>query len=396
MKNYYVMTLFPEMVNDGLNTSVIGKAIEKKIINVNTVNIRDFTKEKHGHVDDYPYGGGAGMVMQAQPIYDAYKSIEEKVDEKPYVIYMTPQGTTFTQKKSIELSQKDNIVFLCGHYEGIDERVLEMIVDENISIGDYVLTGGEMPAMVMIDSIARLIPGVLGNNVSWEDESFSDGLLEYPQYTRPETFMGKQVPSVLLSGNHAKVEKWRQEQSLKRTAERRPDLLNQIEVDAENDKKDKLICEMIKYYCGDPKRIQHFMKVHEFSSLIGRMEKLDSGMQYILEIAAIVHDIGIKKCEKKYGKCDGKLQEIEGSALARKMLKKLDFSEKIITRVEYLVGHHHTYDEISGSDYQILVEADFLVNLYEDECDKDAILKCMENIFKTEAGKVLCKSMFSV
>ena len=164
MKNYYVMTLFPDMVKDGLNTSIIGKAIDKNIINIETVDIRSFTKEKHGHVDDYPYGGGAGMVMQAQPVYDAYRHIENEIGEKPYVIHMTPQGGVFNQKRAKELSEKDNIVFLCGHYEGIDERVLDMIVDENMSIGDYVLTGGEMPAMVMIDSISRLVPGVLGND----------------------------------------------------------------------------------------------------------------------------------------------------------------------------------------------------------------------------------------
>lgn len=233
MKNYYVMTLFPEMVMNGLNTSITGRAKEKKIINFEAVNIRDFTKDKHGHVDDYPYGGGAGMVMQAQPVYDAYKHIEEKIGESTRVIYMTPQGKVFNQQMARELSEEENIVFLCGHYEGIDERVLEMIVTDNVSIGDYVLTGGELPAMVMIDAISRLVPGVLNNGDSAVDESFSENLLEYPQYTRPEEFMGKKVPEVLLSGHHANIASWRKEQSVLRTKLRRPDLIK----GAENDRK---------------------------------------------------------------------------------------------------------------------------------------------------------------
>lgn len=225
MKNYYVMTLFPDMIMNGLNTSITGRAKEKGIINFEAVNIRDFTKEKHGHVDDYPYGGGAGMVMQAQPIYDAYKYIEGKTGGSTRVIYMTPQGKVFNQQMAKELSCEENIIFLCGHYEGVDERVLEMIVTDNVSIGDYVLTGGELPAMVMIDTISRLVPGVLNNDSSAMDESFSENLLEYPQYTRPEEFMGKKVPEVLLSGHHANIAAWRKEQSLVRTRSRRPDLL---------------------------------------------------------------------------------------------------------------------------------------------------------------------------
>lgn len=225
MKNYYVMTLFPDMITNGLNTSITGRAKEKGIINFEAVNIRDFTKEKHGHVDDYPYGGGAGMVMQAQPVYDAYRYIEGKVGANTRVIYMTPQGEVFNQQMARELSCEDNIIFLCGHYEGIDERVLEMIVTDNVSIGDYVLTGGELPAMVMIDTISRLVPGVLNNDSSALEESFSENLLEYPQYTRPEEFMGRKVPEVLLSGHHANIAAWRKEQSLIRTKNRRPDLL---------------------------------------------------------------------------------------------------------------------------------------------------------------------------
>ena len=211
MINFSILTIFPEMIMQGLDASILGRAQEKGLISVNAVNIRDFTNSKHGKVDDYPYGGGAGMVMQAQPIYDAYKSVEEKLISKPRVIYVTPQGKTFNQGMAEEFSKEENIVFLCGHYEGIDERVLEEIVTDNVSIGDYVLTGGELPAMVMIDAIARLVPGVLNNDVSAEFESFNDNLLEYPQYSRPKVWNGKQVPPILLSGHHANVEKWRKE-----------------------------------------------------------------------------------------------------------------------------------------------------------------------------------------
>lgn len=228
--NFHIMTLFPEMIMQGLSTSITGRAMEKNIISVNAVNIRDFSEDKHGHVDDYPYGGGAGMVMKAGPVYRTYEHILKSiyggdVDNKcPRVIYMTPQGKVFNQKMAQELSKEENLIFLCGHYEGIDERVLDMIVTDNISIGDYVLTGGELPAMVVIDAISRLVPGVLGSDVSAEFETFHDDLLEYPQYTRPEEFMGKKVPEVLLSGHHKNIEKWRLEQSIERTKDRRPDL----------------------------------------------------------------------------------------------------------------------------------------------------------------------------
>mgnify|MGYP003373884258 CR=1 FL=1 len=195
------------------------------ILSVEAINIRDYTTNKHFKVDDYPYGGGAGMVMQAPPVYDAYQALVDRLGKKPRVLYMTPQGKVFNQKIAEELSKEEDLVFLCGHYEGIDERVLEMIVTDYLSVGDYVLTGGELPAMVMIDCISRLVPGVLNNNVSAEVESFHDNLLEYPQYTRPEVFMGKKVPEVLLSGHHANIEKWRREQSIMRTYQWRPDLL---------------------------------------------------------------------------------------------------------------------------------------------------------------------------
>lgn len=223
--NYHVLTLFPEMVLEGLNTSIIGRAAASGKISIEAVNIRDYTKEKHGHVDDAPYGGGAGMVMQAAPVCDAYEALCERLGKRPRVLYMTPQGQVFNQKIAQELAKEEDLVFLCGHYEGIDERALELIVTDYLSVGDYVLTGGELPAMVMIDCISRLVPGVLNNEVSAEVESFHDNLLEYPQYTRPEIFRDMAVPPVLLTGHHKNIEEWRRKQSIKRTLERRPDLL---------------------------------------------------------------------------------------------------------------------------------------------------------------------------
>lgn len=223
--NFHILTLFPEMVMDGLSTSIIGRAQSKGLLSVEAINIRDFAENKHNRVDDYTYGGGAGMLMQAGPVYGAYQSVADKAKSKPRVIYLSPQGQTFSQSMAEEFAKEEELIFLCGHYEGIDERVLEEIVTDYVSIGDYVLTGGELPAMVMIDAISRLIPGVLHNDVSAEFESFQDNLLEYPQYTRPEEWHGKKVPEILLSGHHANVEKWRREQSIIRTAERRPDLL---------------------------------------------------------------------------------------------------------------------------------------------------------------------------
>ena len=223
--NFHVLTLFPEMIMNGLETSILGRAAAKGIVSFEAVNIRDYTLERHGKVDDYPYGGGSGMVMQAEPIYRAYEALVEKIGKKPRVIYMTPQGQTFNQGIAEDLAKEEDLVFLCGHYEGVDERVLEMIATDYLSAGDYVLTGGELPAMMMIDCISRLVPGVLNNNVSAEFETFHDNLLEYPQYTRPEVFMGKKVPDILLSGHHANVEKWRKEQSIIRTLKNRPELL---------------------------------------------------------------------------------------------------------------------------------------------------------------------------
>ena len=241
--HFHVMTLFPEMIMEGLSKSIIGRAQQKECISLDAVNIRDYTLDKHQKVDDYPYGGGAGMLMQAQPVYDAYRAVLESIhsrgacpDRKVRVIYMTPQGEVFSQQKAVELAKEEDLIFLCGHYEGIDERALENIVTDYVSIGDYVLTGGELPAMVVIDTISRLVPGVLNNEESAETESFSDGLLEYPQYTRPADFRGMKVPEVLTSGNHQKIAEWRNKESLRRTFLRRPDLLEGYELSKQEEK----------------------------------------------------------------------------------------------------------------------------------------------------------------
>ena len=223
--HFYIMTLFPDMVMNGLNTSITGRAIEKGLLSIDAVNIRDYAYNKHNSVDDYPYGGGAGMLMQAEPVYQTYEAICQKSGKRPRVVYLSPQGRTFCQTMAEEYAREEELVLLCGHYEGIDERVLEEIVTDYVSIGDYVLTGGELPAMIMVDAISRLVPGVLHNDVSAEFESFQDNLLEYPQYSRPEIWHEKQVPQGLLSGHHANIETWRREQSIIRTAKNRPDLL---------------------------------------------------------------------------------------------------------------------------------------------------------------------------
>ena len=221
-----VLTLFPEMFS-AIKESIIGRAINNKLIDLNLINIRDFSKDKHKHVDDTPYGGGAGMIMKADVVYDAYNSIEDK--EKAKVIYLTPKGKTLNQQIVKNLSKEKHLVLLCGHYEGIDQRVLDKIVDEEISVGDYVLTGGELPAMILIDSVSRYVKGVLSEE-STDEESFSNNLLEYPQYTRPFEFEGEKVPEVLISGNHQEIEKWRQEQSLIETFKKRKDLLNEDQI----------------------------------------------------------------------------------------------------------------------------------------------------------------------
>ena len=253
--DFYIMTLFPDMVTDGLNTSITGRAAGKGLLSIEAVNIRDYAFNKHNSVDDYPYGGGAGMLMQAEPVYQCYEAVKEKIrmnrlkkekktgaakvcgavkasdEERSFrVVYLSPQGRTFCQSMAEEFAREDELVLLCGHYEGIDERVLEELVTDYVSVGDYVLTGGELPAMIIVDAVARLVPGVLHNNASAEFESFQDNLLEYPQYSRPEVWHEKRVPEVLLSGHHANVEKWRREQSVIRTARNRPDLLRRAEL----------------------------------------------------------------------------------------------------------------------------------------------------------------------
>lgn len=242
MMNFHILTLFPEMVLQGLNTSILGRAVKEGHITINATNMRDFANNKHNHVDDYPYGGGAGMVIQPEPVFKAYEAACANMSSKPRVIYLTPQGRVFNQSMAEEFAKEENLIFLCGHYEGIDERVLEEIVTDNVSIGDYVLTGGELPAMVMIDAISRKVPGVLNNELSHEIETFYDNLLEYPQYTRPEVWKDKKVPEVLLSGHHGNIEKWRREKSLERTLAHRPDLLE----DANLSKADKIYLEKIK------------------------------------------------------------------------------------------------------------------------------------------------------
>ena len=230
MIRFDVLTLFPDMFRSVLGDSIINRAAQKGILEFNFIDIRDYTKNKHRKVDNYPYSGGGGMLMAAQPVYDAYQSIVKDLDYKPLTIYMSPQGKVFNQQKAIELSKEKHIVILCGHYEGIDQRVLDMIVDAEISVGDFVLTGGEIPAMAVIDAVGRMIPGVLASESSYENESHYSQLLEYPQYTRPEEFMGIKIPEILISGHHAKIEEWKRQESLKNTYYKRPDLLEKAEL----------------------------------------------------------------------------------------------------------------------------------------------------------------------
>lgn len=228
--NYHILTLFPEMIERDMKESIMGRAQAAGHIQVEAVNIRDFAGNKHNRVDDYPYGGGAGMVMQAEPVYAAWHHVTEKIGHPARVIYLSPQGRVFRQSIAQELAEEEELVFLCGHYEGIDERVLQAIVTDYLSIGDYVLTGGELAALVVMDAVTRLVPGVLHNDISAQTESFTDSLLEYPQYTRPEVWRGQKVPEVLLSGNHKKLAEWYREQSILRTAGNRPDLLEKAEL----------------------------------------------------------------------------------------------------------------------------------------------------------------------
>ncbi len=230
----HVMTLFPEMFFGPLGSSIIKRAQEDQKLSIQYYQIRDYSTNKHQKVDGYPYGGGSGMVMTPQPIIDAYREIRKNSSENPRTIYLSPKGKMFTQQMAMELSKEEELIFLCGHYEGVDQRVIDEIVTDEISIGDYVLTGGELPAMVMIDAVSRMIPGVLSSAEAYEDESIHSGLLEYPQYTRPPSFEGKDVPKVLLSGDHEKIRKWRRSEALRITKERRPDLFQRIELSKED------------------------------------------------------------------------------------------------------------------------------------------------------------------
>ena len=244
--NFHILTLFPEMVMNGLNTSIIGRAINNGLLTIEAVNIRDFAENKHNRVDDYTYGGGAGMLMQAGPVYGAYSSVAEKTEKKPRVICLSPQGHTFSQEMAEDFAKEEELVFLCGHYEGIDERVLEEIVTDYVSIGDYVLTGGELPALILADSISRMLPGVLANEDAFTEESHYGHLLEYPQYTRPAEWQGREVPEVLLSGDHGKVDRWRLEQAVARTLERRPDMLEAADAAGELTKEEREILDTLK------------------------------------------------------------------------------------------------------------------------------------------------------
>lgn len=234
MIKFDVLTIFPDMFEAVLGDSITGRAREKGLLEMNFINIRDFSKDKHRKTDDYPYSGGGGMLMTPQPIYDAYMSIAGGLDKKPHTVFLSPQGTVFNQKKAIELSKKEHIVFLCGHYEGVDQRILDMIVDEEISIGDFVLTGGEIPAMAVIDAVSRMIPGVLSAESSYQNESHYSGLLEYPQYTHPQEFMGVKIPEVLISGHHKNIEIWKRQQALLATKKKRPDMLKTAELSKED------------------------------------------------------------------------------------------------------------------------------------------------------------------
>lgn len=245
---FTVMTLFPDMIREMAGYSIMGRAIASGTLEVEAVDIRDYAKNKFKHVDDYPFGGGAGMVMQARPIYDAYNDIVKDHEKPPRVVYMTPKGRVFDQKIARELAQEEELILLCGHYEGIDQRVLDMIVTDELSIGDYVLTGGELPALVVMDTVSRMIDGVLGNQESAMDESFSGMYLEYPQYTRPRVFEGREVPEVLMNGHHAKIEEWRLKESMALTLKRRPEL---IDPEKMQEQEKRIYQELLKEHAND-------------------------------------------------------------------------------------------------------------------------------------------------
>ncbi len=366
---FHVLTLFPEMILQGTQTSIIGRAINNGHISLNAVNIRDFTESKHKKVDDYPYGGGAGMLMQAQPVYDAFQSIKKNQNlEKSRVIYLTPQGQKFNQKMAEEFSREDSLIFLCGHYEGIDERVLEEIVTDYVSVGDYVLTGGELPAMVMIDAIARLVPGVLSNDTSADYESFHNDLLEYPQYSRPEVWRDKKVPQILLSGDHKKVDAWRLEQSIARTKDRRPDLYirymnKQHQIQILKQKNKLLYIDMIEslkrgsgelYYAGEEGMIvinssasicmiAAFCK-EALSDLADAIEKIRGNWQFIIHQEVLIDLLKEHYAVKEVIPCR---QAVYTRRVSLPVSKAFEIKVLDITYQEEVSSHYNMISEVS-------------------------------------------------
>lgn len=367
---FHILTLFPQMILQGLAPSVIGRAVEKGVISLNPVDIRGYTLDRHGKVDDYPYGGGAGMLMQAQPVYDAYRAVTEGREVR--TVYVTPQGRPFTQKMAADFAGERELVFLCGHYEGIDERVLEKIVTDEVSIGDYVLTGGELPAMVMIDAIARLIPGVLGNDESAEEESFHNHLLEYPQYSRPEVWQGERVPQVLLSGDHRKVAAWRLEQSRQRTAQRRPDLYERYQ------EKQQLIARLAR------EKRNH---IHMMESLArGRGEVL-----YAEEGAVLIYDSACRLCMAEAVAADEECSARQADRLAdrvpeetrtvltseaflreafaeRKYKVTGEYAQLLYTRKETLPMRHKNIRPLTPEDLSSREETPFMADFKAGRC----------------------------
>ena len=355
---FHVMTLFPEMIENGLGTSILGKAAQKGVISYEAVNIRDYTLDKHGKVDDYPYGGGAGMLMQAQPVYDAYQAITGDLTQKPRTIYLTPQGRQFDQKMATELAKEKELVFVCGHYEGIDERVLEEIVTDYVSIGDYVLTGGELPVMVMIDAIARLIPGVLHNDVSAETETFHNDLLEYPQYSRPEIWRNKKVPEVLLSGNSKKISEWRLEQSIEKTKLRRPDLF------AKYQQKQEIIKRLAK------KKRQNIHMMELLHRGLGEVV-YDKGMDILLkfEYLYMIHAVDVLSAGKMFMQIPKDAMIITTQAFVRDMLEnvydKTGFckcTQALCTRKEALPVKYKDIRVLDGSYFDYVMQHYNLAN----------------------------------
>ena len=355
---FHVMTLFPEMIENGLGTSILGKAAQKGVISYEAVNIRDYTLDKHGKVDDYPYGGGAGMLMQAQPVYDAYQAITGDLTQKPRTIYLTPQGRQFDQKMATELAKEKELVFVCGHYEGIDERVLEEIVTDYVSIGDYVLTGGELPVMVMIDAIARLIPGVLHNDVSAETETFHNDLLEYPQYSRPEIWRDKKVPEVLLSGNSKKIAEWRLEQSIEKTKLRRPDLY------AKYQQKQEIIKRLVK------KKRQNIHMIELLHRGLGEVV-YEKGMDILLKFENLymIHAVDVLSAGKMFMQIPKDAMIITTQAFVRDMLENVydktglcKCTQALCTRKEALPVKYKDIRVLDGSYFDYVMQHYNLAN----------------------------------